>query len=139
MSLSFAGTTKSANAPEVPEGIYDAQFVAVEAKELESSKFDPEVYVWSFELFDEDGDVIRHEGEVLIVDRLTSRSLNVNSKTTPGAVKVLKALMSKSEFDSFSAGGRIDAKALEGRRVKAVVATRESGWPTIADVLPVKK
>ena len=133
--LSFAGTTKAANAPDIGEGIFEAEFIGVEAKVLEESRFDPEVYIWSFHLFDEDGDLIRHEGEALVVDRLTSRSLNVNSKTVQGAVKVLKALMTKAEFASFSEGGAIDASSLDRRRVKAVVTIRESGWPTIADVV----
>jgi hypothetical protein len=135
MGLSFKASTKSASAPEF-EDIEGAllRFEGVEEKVLDKSQFDPEVFVWAFTVCDADKKVIYSEGDPLTVDKLTSRSVNVKSKTTPGAVKVLKALMTKAEFAKFSdedEDDKVGEDELIGRFVKADIIHNESGYPAI--------
>jgi hypothetical protein len=142
MGLTFTASDKSANAPAIEEGIYSAKFIGVTAKTIEKSQYDPNVYVWLFGLLDDEGNAIYSEGdpEPLTIDKVTSQSTNVKSKTTPGAIKVLKALMTVAEFALFETGeGATKDEDLIGRRVKVSVVTKENGWPSIEDVLPDRK
>lgn len=100
---------------------------------------DGDRFEWAFTLLDDDGAVIYDEGEPVELTGLTSTSTNVASKTTPRAVRYLKALMTASEFAVFEAGEGVEAEELLGRIVQVEVAIKESGWPTIANVLPPRK
>lgn len=140
MGLTFAGSSTSGTPPEFETGMFDARFEGVEAKEIPDSKFDPKVFIWTFTIFDDDGSVIYAEpGEPLEVEKVTSQSVNIKSKTTPGAVKVLKALMTEDEFERFSNEKPVDAEDLVGRMVQVQVIKKESGWPGIEDVLPARR
>lgn len=136
----FKATTKSADAPNVEADIYDAQFNGVSTKFVEGGQYgDGERFVWAFTLLDEDGDVLYDEGEPIEVDGLTSMSTNTTSKTQPKAVRYLKALLTKDEFAQFESGEGFAADDLVGRVVQVEVAIRDSGWPTIVNVLPPRK
>jgi hypothetical protein len=137
MGLTFKAGS-SAQAPNVEAGMYDMRFDGVEAKTLEKSQFDPEVFIWKFTLFD-DGKVVYDEGEPVEVDKVTSQSTNTKSKTTPGAVKVLKALMTAEEFSAFEREEPIDADALLGRMVQGQVIIKDNGWPGVEEVLPARR
>jgi len=137
--LTFKATSKSAEAPDVEAGVYDARFDGVEAKTLEKSQFDPEVFVWSFTLFDDDGKVLYDGGEPVVVDKITSQSTNTKARTTPGAVKVLKALMSAEEFEAFVNEEPIEAGELIGRKVQLQVIVKDNGWPAVEEVLPARR
>jgi hypothetical protein len=138
VGTTFQASTSSAEAPDIEAGMYDARYDEVEAKTLEKSQFDPNVYIWGFTLF-EDGKVIYDKGEPVEVDKVTSQSTNVKSKTTPGAVKVLKALMTAEEFAAFERGETIEAEELVGRMVQVQVIIKENGWPTVEEVLPARR
>lgn len=138
MGLTLAGSSKSANAPDIEPNIYDARFDGVVAKVLEKSQYDPNAFIWSFTLF-EDGKAIYLDGEPVEVEKVTSQSTNTKSKTTPGAVKVLKAIMTADEFAAFEREEPIDAEELVGRMVQVVVVTKDSGWPGVDEVLPARK
>lgn len=136
----FAGTSKSADAPDIEAAIYDAKFDGVSTKEVTGGQYgDGERLVWAFTILDDEGDVLYDAGEPIELDGLTSMSTNVASKTTPKAVRYLKALMTPAEFAEFEAGNGIPASDLVGRVVQVEVAIRDSGWPTIANVLPARK
>ena len=139
MGITFAGSTSSAGAPDVEAGVHDAVFQGVEATTIEKSQFDPNVFEWSFGILDSDGEPLYEEGEPVIVTGVTSRSVNVASKTTPRAVRWLKSILTAGEFAQFSAGEGFDADALIGRRVQLVVVIKDSGWPKVDDVLPARK
>jgi hypothetical protein len=137
MGHTFAATTKSADAPNVDAGIYDGRFDGVSTKFVEGGQFgDGERLVWAFTLLDDDGNVLYDDGDPIEVDGLTSMSTNVLSKTTPKAVRYLKSLMTAAEFAAFSEGKGVSADELVGRVVQVEVAIRDSGWPTVANVLP---
>lgn len=144
MGIQFKGSSVSAGAPDIEAGVFDARFDGVEAKTLDKSKFDPNVFIWHFTLF-QDGAVIYDDGDPIEVDGLTSQSMNTKSKTTPRAVKYLKGLLTPGEFAQFEAAADdaeadgLDAEALEGRMVQVVVSIKDSGWPQVDDVLPAKK
>lgn len=143
MGNPFTATSKAADAPEIDPGIYDARFDGVDVKFIKGGNFgDGDRFEWQFTLVDDDKAVIYDKGEPLELTGLTSMSLNIASKTTPRAVRYLKALMTKDEFAKFEAGAE-DRPAdtdLVGRIVQVEVALKESnGWPTIADVLPARK
>ena len=137
MGTTFAATTKSADAPNVDAGIYDARFDGVSVKFIEGGQFgDGERFIWSFTLLDDDGAILYDDGDPIEVDGLTSMSTNVLSKTTPKAVRFLKAIMTSEEFATFSDGKGVDGDALVGRVVQCEVAIRDNGWPSVANVLP---
>ena len=138
MGLTFTASTVSAEAPDIDAGIYDARFDGVEAKTLEKSQYDPDVFEWQFTLFEE-GEPLYDDGEPVEVTGLSSRSTNTKSKTTPRAVKYLKAIMSPEEWATFEAGGGVDASALQGRMVQVEVAIKDSGWPFVDNVLPGRR
>ena len=139
--FTFTATTKSADAPNVEAGIYDARFDSIEKKYMEGGQYgDGDRLQWSFTLLDDAGAVLYDDGDPLEIDGLTSLSLNILSKTTPKAVRYLKALMTPAEFAAFSDGDKsVSAADLIGRVVQVEVAIRDSGWPTIANVLPARK
>lgn len=139
MGLKFAGSETSGTPPTFETGMFDARFEGVEAKVIEKSQFDPNVFIWQFTLLDDDGKVIYDEGEPLEVEKVTSQSVNVKSKTTPGAVKVLKALMTEAEFAAFERGEELDADELVGRTVQVQVIKKDSGWPGVEEVLPARR
>ena len=139
MGLTITASAKSAEAPDIEAGIYDARFEGVEAKVIEKSQYDPNCFVWAFTLLDDDGKPLYADGEPVEVEKLTSQSTNTKSKTTPGAVKVLKAIMTPAEFSAFEREEPVDADALVGRKVQVVVAIKESGWPSVDEVLAARK
>lgn len=142
MGVQFAGSSKSANAPDIEENIYAARFDGVAAKVIEKSLYDPNSFVWTFTPFDENGAMLYSEDdpEPITVEGLTSQSLNVKSKTTPKAVKWLKNLMTPAEFAQFEEGETpIDAEALSGRMCRISVVKNDAGWPKVEDVLKAAK
>lgn len=142
MGISFIGSSKSASAPDIEEGEYLGRFDGVTAKTLEKSQFDPNVFIWAFTLLTDEQEVIYDEGEPVVVEKLTSQSVNVKSKTTPGAVKVLKVLMKPEEFTAFESGDEenaVSADELVGRIVKLEVVNNDNGWPTIESISKYRK
>lgn len=136
----FAGTSKAADAPDVESGIYDGRFDGVSTKMITGGQYgDGEKFVWAFTLLDDEGATLYDEGEPVEVDGLTSLSMNTVSKTQPKAVRYLKALMTPQEFAAFEAGDGTPATDLVGRIVQVDVAIRDSGWPTIVNVLPPRR
>lgn len=136
MATTFKAGTASASAPEFEDGDYLGKFLGVKAETLAKSQFDPNVFIWAFELQDEDGKTIyKEDGDPLEVEKLTSQSTNVKSKTTPGAVKVLKALMTAKEFSAFEEGeSEVSEDELLGRIVRLELEHKENGWPNIVEV-----
>lgn len=140
MGTTFAATSKAADAPDIEAGVYDATFDGVETKFITGGAYgDGDRFEWAFTLLDDDGAVLYDEGEPVVVNGLTSTSTNIASKTQPRAVRYLKALMTPVEFAKFEAGLGVEAEAIIGRKVQVEVSIKDSGWPTIANVLPARK
>lgn len=139
MGLKLSGSSTSGTPPPFEEGMQDAIFKGVRADVIEKSQYDPEVFIWVFHVKDADGKVLYDEGEPIEFEKVTSRSTNTKSKTTPGAVKVLKALMTKEEFVRFENEDEIDADDLLDRPCQVVIFKKDSGWPGIDDVLMPRK
>lgn len=140
MGETFVASSKAADAPDIEAGFYDAKFDGVSTKFVEGGAYgDGDRFVWAFTLLDDDGEVMYEEGEPIEVDGLTSKSTNVLSKTEPRAVRYLKALLTTEEFNAFKDGKGFDSEALVGRVVQVDIAIRDSGWPTVANVLPQRK
>ena len=138
--ITFAAVSKAADAPHVEGGFYDARFDAVDIKKDIPSQFgNSDCFEWAFTLLDDEGAVLYDGGEPVEVTGLTSMSTNVKSKTTPKAVRYLKALMTEAEYAEFVEGGGVDASALLGRVVQVEVGIKDSGWPSIFNVLPARK
>lgn len=137
----FQATSKAADAPEVEPGLYDAIFNGVEKKYIEGGQFgDGDRYEWNFTLLDDDGAELYDGGEPLEVQGLTSLSMNPKSKTKPKGLRYLQALMTEDEFASFIEGNvTVSAADLVGRKCQVDVFIRDSGWPSISNVLPVRK
>jgi hypothetical protein len=140
MGRTFVASAKAADAPDIEADFYDARFDSIDQKFIPGGQYgDGDRFVWAFTLLDDDGAVLYSKGEPVEVDGLTSMSLNILSKTTPRAVRYLKALMTEAEFADFTAGNGIDADALIGRKVQVEVIIRDTGWPTVVNVLPARK
>lgn len=136
----FTATSKSADAPDIEAGMYDATFDGVSVKFIEGGQYgDGDRFEWAFTLLDDDGAVLYDEGDPVEVTALTSMSTNVASKTQPKAVRFLKALMEPKEFAAFEAGDGIEEKALLGRKVQVEIAINDNGWPKVVNVLPARQ
>ena len=137
MGIVFTATSKSADAPDIEAGIYDARCDGVAVKFITGGQFgDGDRFEWSFTLLDDEGETLYDDGEPVEVTGLTSTSLNTMSKTTPRAVRYLKALLTPAEFAAFEAGDGVDEKAILGKTVQVEVSIKDNGWPAIANVLP---
>lgn len=147
MGVALTPTTTGGTAPEVEDGVYDMRFDGVESEAHPEwagpNKWgkhdDGNRFRWNFTLLDGEGAVLYDEGEPITLNKLTNTSLNVVSKTTPVAVKVLKALLTPAEFAAFEQGTAPDSDKLIGRIVQGVVSTNDKGWPNIDDVMPASK
>lgn len=132
MGITFAASSKSADAPDIEPGVYPADFNGVRADTIENSQYgNGDIFSWEFTVFD--------QGDPVEVRGTTSRSLNTKSKTTPTAVRWLKSLLNKAEWAKFEAGDGLDADELVGRRCQVQVEIKDSGWPKIVNVLPAAK
>lgn len=139
MSLTFTASAAEGNPPKLDEDIYDGRFDGVEPKTLEQSQFgNPDVFIWHFTVL-EDGEPVYDDGEPITVDAITSRSTNTKSKTTPRAVRYLKALMTADEFAAFEKGESVGADDLLGRMVQLQITIKENGWPKVEDVLAARR
>lgn len=145
----FNATSKSADAPELEPGMYDAVFVGTAAKTVKGGKFqknpegDPKLE-WNFNIIDADGNELSYETESgedrpLIVSKLTGVGFNIAASTVPQELRVLKALLTPAEYAAFEAGNGTDEKELLGRKVQVEVIIKENGWPGVGNVLPEKK
>ena len=138
--FTFQATQRSADAPDIEAGVYDASFVGVTKKYIEGGMYGGgDRLEWTFALLDDDGSAIYDNGDAVEVNGLTSMSTNTTSKTQPRAVRYLKALMSTAEFAQFVAGEGMNASDLIGRVVQVEVIIKDSGWPSIANVLPPRR
>lgn len=147
----LSATTKSAAAPDIEggltPGLYDIRFTGLETKFIEGGQYgDGDRYVWSGVLLDDDGKELLNSNDEsedfmkpVYVDGLTSMSLNTQSKTTPKAVRFIKALATAEEFEDFVDGEGIDTDAFVGRKVQADIIIRDNGWPSIVNILPARK
>lgn len=136
----FEAVAKSADAPDIEPGLYDARFEGVESKFISGGQYgDGDRFVWHFTLLDDDGSVLYDGGDPIEVDSLTSKSMNTTSKTKPKALRYLQALLSGAEYDLFLDSKGIEAETLIGRVVQVDVIIRESGWPTVVNVLPKRR
>lgn len=158
----YTASATAGDAPNLDPGMYDAVLLRVESKRVNGGEYtkdkvngDPKLE-WVFGLLDDDGDRILFvdaEGEVKYEDgdpvevevgKLTGVGFNIKSKTTPGEVKVLKALLTPAEYAAFENGegtpdDEVDApEGLRGRKAQVEVFIKESGWPGIGNVIAAK-
>jgi hypothetical protein len=145
----FQATSKAAEAPDIEEAMYDLVLVGISATTLKVGKFlkdavngDPKLE-WSFNPLDETGAVIINEktGEPIVLSTLTGVGFNIASKTVPGEVKMLKALLTKAEYAAFENGeGTPDSDedaplGMLGRKAQGEVFVKENGWPGLGNVV----
>lgn len=149
MGISFKATATSAEpvtvgGEAIPDGIYDAEFLGVSVKPQVSGKYGTEdKYIWNFGLFGSDdiGEtgkaLFSDEADRVEVDSMTGQNMNTASKTVPGGVKVLKAILTAKEFNLFKdpdGGFEMKDEDLIGRKVELDIFTNEEGWLRIAEV-----
>ena len=134
MTIQFKASSKSADAPEIEDGLYQATFKGIVEKKFENSQYPTEPdgssigWLWQFELVD--------QGDLVDLDSVTSQNMNVTSKKVPGAVRNLKGLLTRAEWATFLDGEGFDAPALIGRKCQVQVENDEkSGWPRIIAVI----
>jgi len=140
MVTKFKATTTSAEPPDIDglPGIFDAKFLGVSVKENVSGKFGTEdKFIWNFGLIDSKGKDIydRKTADPVEVDMMTGQNMNVASKTVPGGVKVMKALLTATEFKAFEAGElELSDEDLIGRKVELDLFVNDEGWLRINEV-----
>jgi hypothetical protein len=99
---------------------------------------------WSFQLLDDDGDVLEAEHgddglKPVKVEKLTGHGFNIASKTVPGEIKVLKALLTPAEYAAFENGEGTDEDELIDRKVQVEVFIKEGGWPGVGNIVAARK
>lgn len=137
----FQATSKAAEAPNIEEGRYDLRFEGTQSKMVKTGKYvkdpvngDPKLQ-WDFVPLDDDGSVIYDNGDPIELGILTGVGFNTASKTVPLEVKLLKALLTKEEFQTFLDGGGVKEEDIRGRIVSGEVFIKESGWPGVTDIV----
>ena len=132
MGITFNASSKSADAPDIEEGTYPADFESIAEDHIDKSQFGSgDIWVWRFTAYD--------QGDPVKVEATSSRNLNIKSKTTPTAVRYLKGLCTKQEFQAFLNGDGFDAEKLVGRRCQVEIEIKDSGWPKVVNVMPAAK
>lgn len=140
MGLTMQSSSTAKVPPKLPdgEGIYTLRFDGVREDEIKGGKYGDDVFIWELTVFHE-GKVAYDEGEPIEVEKVTGRSVNTKSKTVPGAVKVLKALMTPAEFAAFENDEPIDADELIGRFVQGDLSYKDNGWIAVGDIIRAPK
>ena len=141
----FQATTQSADSQYVEPGIYDLRFDGTTQTMVKGGQYtkdpvngDPKLE-WHFTVLDEDGDVIYDKGDAVEVQALTGTRFNITSKTVPGEVKVLKAILNPAELASFMEGNGTEEEKLLGRIVQGEIFIKESGWLGVTNIIPARK
>jgi hypothetical protein len=144
----FTATTVAADAPKVDPGLCDAKFIGVSKKFITGGDFgDGDRFEWAFALMDDDGNPYVEDrpehpqfGNPIVVNGLTSLSLNTTSRTKPKALRYMSALLSETEYAAWTGGdAALNMDDLIGRTVQVEVFIKDSGWPSISNVLPPRK
>jgi hypothetical protein len=149
----YQATSKAADAPDIEAAMYDLVFVRSEAKKVKGGQYtkdavngDPKLEL-VFNAISNDEDepgLLYHEGDPIEVSKLVGVGFNINSKTTPGEVLFLKAILTAAEYAKFEAGegtpdDEVDAPTgLRGRVVQGEVFVKENGWPGVGTLVAPK-
>lgn len=75
----------------------------------------------------------------MVVTKLTGIGFNMKSQTTPGEIKVLKALMTTTEFAQYTVDQKADEEQFIGRIVQVEVFIKDSGWPGVGSIIAPRK
>lgn len=140
----FQARTVAADAPKVETGMADLRFDGVTPKTIKGGQFqknpngDPKLE-WEFTVLDDEGAEIYDEGEPVVVNTLTGVGFNVVSKTVPQEVRILKALMTPAEYESFISGEGFKAEDLFGRVVQGEIYIKDSGYPGVTNIIAARK
>lgn len=154
MPLNYA-TPSTSSAPQVEDGTYPATFKGADSEAHPDWATPKDRYGkpdtgdrirWDFTVYD--------EGEPVDLNRRTRVGVfNPNSKTVPAGIAMLKALLTKSEFATFTqdlnAAGD-DAEVLltvinaaltaaTGRDCQVVIENNDKEWPQIVSVIAKAK
>jgi len=112
-------TATKAKAPEIEEGLFEADFDGVE--EGPELQFGPTLR-WNFTAY--------VQGDPTPINGLTTRSSSTRSK----AYTWLSAILGRQpEVDE-----NIDIDTLKGRRCRVMIEDNKNEWPTVTDVKPAK-
>jgi hypothetical protein len=143
MGRDFAvNTGGSAEAPQIDPAVYDMRFDGTTDTTMTGGQWqknpdgDPKIE-WHFTLLDDDGAVLYDRGEPIQLSKVTGTSFNFDSRTTPGGLKMLKALHTPLEWASYEADHSVfpEEEQLVGRTVQGEVFVKENGWPAIGNVI----
>lgn len=144
MGTQFTATSKAAEAPDVEEGMYDARFTGVTSKRMTSGEYVKDKVngdlklEWAFTLVDDNGDDLYDDGDPIELTKLTGTGFNIASKTVPGEVKLLKAILTPAEYAAFEQGEGVDEDSLIGRIVQVEVFVKPNGWPGIGNIIKAR-
>lgn len=149
----YQATSRAASAPDIEPAGYDLVFVRSESKRIKGGMYtkdtvngDPKL-----ELFfnvvsndDEKPGLIYEDGDAIEVSKLVGVGFNTTSKTVPGEVLFLKAILTAAEFAAFLEGAGTpddEVKAPEGlvgRVVQGEVYINGEGWPGVGAIFAPK-
>jgi hypothetical protein len=144
----YTATSKAADAPDVSGlvGMVDLRLTdepsvahGIKGQYAKDKVNGDDKFEWPFIIIDDEGDPVYIEGEEVEVTTLTGMGFNIASKTVPGEVKMLKALLTASEFAAFENGEGTNGATLPGRVVQAELFVKENGWPGISNVIKASK
>jgi hypothetical protein len=146
MGVSFAASTPQV--PDIELGMYDALLQSVEPIYMKGGQYG-EGFVtedengnkvnrfrWTFALLDDDGNTIYDEGDPIEVDTITGLQFFAKAQNPSKQVKIMKALMTPAEFESWAEGEAAPGLTdLLQRKVQVEVGENDKGYPTCANVL----
>lgn len=138
--------------PDVDLGMYDAKLVGVSTTYLTGGQYG-EGFVtedengnkvnrfrWAFALYDEEGEAIYDEGDAVEVDVVTGLQFFPKAKNPSKQVRIMKALMTPDEFESWAEGESAPGiKDLLQRPCQVEVGQNDKGYPTASNVLAPRK
>lgn len=144
----YDGVASTPSIPDIEFALYDGVLVDVTAIFMDGGQYgigfvtkdesgkDVNRFRWTFRLKDEDGEDIYDEGEPVEVDCVTGLQFFAKAKNASKQVRIMKALMTKAEFDAWSEGESAPTlKELVGRPAQVDVTENGKGYPTIGNVL----
>lgn len=148
MGINDLFTASTPAIPNVDLGMYDATLLRVETTYLAGGMYG-EGYTttdengqkvnrfrWVFGLLDDDGNAIYDEGDAVEVDCISGLQFFAKAKNPSKQVRIMKALMTPSEFEAWSEGESAPTLTeLLGRKVQVEVGQNDKGYPTASNVL----
>lgn len=156
----YDGAVSTPEIPDVELGLADAVLVDVQATYLTGGTYgegfvtkdekgnNVNRFRWMFNLKDDEGNLLYDvdedgepkSGDPIEVDTITGLQFFAKAKNPSKQVRIMKALMTVSEFEAWSEGEQAPTlKELIGRPCQVDIVENAKGYPTVGNVIAPRK